>query len=226
MNQKEKRAFKNELFEQFARVGKALSSGRRLELLELLSQGERTVEDLAVETDMSIANASQHLQVLRGAQLVEARRDGLYSYHRLSNENVLQLCLSLRAVGESQLAEISRVVDRFLENRGELQPITSEELIQRLKSGGVVVLDVRPEQEYSYGHIRGARSIPVQELETRLRELPKSRTIVAYCRGPYCVFADEAVRLLQTNGYKAVRLQVGFPEWKMLGNPIAAGARD
>ena len=224
MEQAKKREFKNELFEQFARIGKALSSGRRLELLDLLAQGERPVEELAAETDMSVANASQHLQVLRSAHLVEVRRDGLYAYYRLSNDSVLQLWLSLRSVGEAQNAEISRVVDRFLKHRSGLQAITSEELAQRVKDSTVVVLDVRPEREYSSGHIRGARSIPIEELEGRLRELPRSKTIVAYCRGPYCVFADEAVHLLRSKRYKALRFQAGFPEWKMAGGPIAQGS--
>jgi rhodanese-related sulfurtransferase len=220
MEKTAKQAFKAELYGEFARIGKALSSGRRLELLELLAQGERTVEELARETEMSLANASQHLQILRQAQLIEGRRAGTYIHYCLRDERVLRLWLSLREVGEKQIAEIERVVSTFFEDRAALQAMTSTELRERLKSGSIVVVDVRPEREYRAGHVQGARSIPVEELEARLRELPKKRTIVAYCRGPYCVFADEAVRLLRERGYKAVRLEEGFPEWKMRGFAI------
>ena len=179
-----KRAFKAELFEEFARIGKALSSGRRLELLELLAQGERAVEELAAETGMSVANTSQHLQVLRSAHLVAVRRSGTYARYRLSDERVLRLWLNLREVGETQLAEIERIVEDFFKDRKDMEATTCEDLLKHLKAGSVVVLDVRPEQEYSAGHIRSARSIPVNELEARLKELPKKKTIVAYCRGP------------------------------------------
>jgi len=215
-----KRAFKTELFEEFARIGKALSSGRRLELLELLAQGERAVEELAVETGMSIANASQHLQVLRSARLVDVRRQGTYAWYRLSDENVLRLWLSLREVGEMQLAEIERVVESFFKDRKDLEATTCEDLLRQLEAGSVVVLDVRPEQEYFAGHIQGARSIPVDELETRLKEIPKRKTIVAYCRGPYCVFADAAVKTLRERGFRAIRLTEGFPDWKVRGFPV------
>jgi DNA-binding transcriptional ArsR family regulator len=179
MKETAKRAFKAELYEQLARIGKALSSSRRLELLELLAQGERTVEEIAKETEMSVANASQHLQVLRQAQLIEGRREGTYIHYCLSDERVLRLWLSLREVGEKQIAEIERLVSTFFEDRAALQAVTSTELQERMKNGSIVALDVRPEQEYRAGHVRGARSIPIEELEDRLRELPKSRTIVA-----------------------------------------------
>jgi rhodanese-related sulfurtransferase/DNA-binding transcriptional ArsR family regulator len=224
MEKARKRAFKSELFEQFARIGKALSSGRRLELLELLAQRERTVEDLAAETAMSIANCSQHLQVLRAAQLVQVRRDGLYANYRLADEQVLRLWFSLRELGELRLSEISRVVETYLKDRKALQGITSEQLACRLRKRNVVVLDVRPDEEFHVGHIAGARSIPVSELESRLKEIPKRSTIVAYCRGPYCVFADEAVSLLRRHGYDALRLQTGFPEWRMQGLPVETAA--
>ena len=220
MKKLSKQAFKSELFEEFARIGKALSSSRRLELLELLAQGERAVEELAVETGMSIANTSRHLQVLRGAHLVDVRRQSTYVRYRLSNEQVLRLWLNLRKVGEMQLAEVERVVESFFKDRECLAATTCEELLKQLEAGSVVVLDVRPEQEYRAGHIRGARSMPVEELIIRLKEIQKKKTIVAYCRGPYCVFADDAVKTLRARGYQAVRLAEGFPDWKMRGFPV------
>jgi rhodanese-related sulfurtransferase len=219
-----KRAFKDSLFEQFALIGKALSSGRRLELLELLAQGERSVEDLAEQAGLTVANASQHLQILRSARLVAMRKDGLYARYSLANDRALRLWLALRDFGETEIAEIQRVVSNYLQDRVDLEAITAEQLRARLDQGSVLLLDVRPEAEYQSGHIRGAVSIPVGDLEWRLEKLPKRKVIVAYCRGPYCVFADEAVRLLRTRGYRAQRLEVGFPEWKMLGLPIEAAA--
>lgn len=215
-----KQPFKVELFEEFARIGKALSSGRRLELLELLAQGERAVEELALETEMSLANTSQHLQVLRSAHLVAVRRSGTYAKYRLSDDHVLRLWLSLREVGEIQLSEIERVVESFFKDRKGLEATTCEDLLQQLEAGSVIVLDVRPEQEYRAGHISGARSIPVNELETRLKEIPRKKMIVAYCRGPYCVFADAAVKTLQKRGFRAIRLTEGFPDWKVRGFPV------
>jgi rhodanese-related sulfurtransferase len=223
MDRATKRQFKDQLFEQFARIGKALSNGRRLELLELLAQRERTVEELASEAAMSVANCSQHLQVLRSAQLLEVRREGLYASYRLADQQVLSLWLSFRQLGEARLAEVSRVVETYLKDRHALQAITNEELIARLRKRDVVVVDVRPEEEFRAGHIAPAVSIPITELEKRLKEIPKGSTVVAYCRGPYCVFADDAVSLLQKYGYEALRLQAGFPEWKMQGLPIATG---
>jgi len=219
MNLADKRRFKDDLFEQFARIGKALSSGRRLELLELLAQRERTVEELAAETCMSVANCSQHLQVLRGAQIVDVRRDGLYARYRVADESVLRFWLSLRALGEARLAEVRRIVETYLKDRKSLQAITTDQLRERLSRRNVVVLDVRPAEEYDEGHIQGARSILLKELEGRLKELPKSKEVIAYCRGPYCVFADEAVSLLHRHGFKARRLTAGFPEWQADGLP-------
>lgn len=215
-----KRRFKDALFGEFARIGKALASGRRLEVLEILAQGERTVEELAGETAQSVANASQHLQVLRQAQLVEARRDGNHIRYRLADDRVAKLWLSLREVGEIRLAEVERLVSTFLKDRDTLQAIDSKELRRRVKEGSALVLDVRPAVEFEAGHIAGARSIPVEELKQRLKELPKSKTVVAYCRGPYCVYADEAVALLHSHGYKALRLEQGFPAWKLQGLPV------
>ena len=215
-----KRQFKDQLYEQFARLGKALSNPHRLELVELLAQGERTVEDLAAEANLPIANASQHLQVLRAAQLVDVRRDGLYAYYRLSDERVFRAWQALRDLGEQQLAEVDRLVESFLQDRSPLQSISAAELIEWIEAGDVLVLDVRPEPEYRSGHIPEARSIPVDELETRLGELPRKKEIIAYCRGPYCVFADEAVALLQRHGYRARRLVEGLPDWQALKLPV------
>ena len=215
-----KRQFKDELYEQFARIGKALSNPHRLELVELLAQGERTVEDLANEANLPIANASQHLQVLRAAQLVDVRRDGLYAYYRLSDERVFRLWQALRDLGELQLAEVNHLVQSFLQDRGALQSINAAELVERIETGDVLVLDVRPELEYRSGHIPEARSIPIDELEARLSEVPRDQEIIAYCRGPYCVFADEAVTLLQEHGYQARRLIDGLPDWQALNLPV------
>ena len=223
MNKQDKRAFKNQLYEQFARIGKALSSAHRLELLEVLAQGEHSVEALARETEMSIANASQHLQVLRAAQLVDVRREGVYIYYRLADEQVFTLWQTMRQVGEARIAETDRIVDTYLHDRNQLQPIGATELLQRLVEGNVILLDVRPTEEYTAGHLPDALSIPVTELEARLSELPQDREIVAYCRGPYCVFADEAVTLLRTNGYSARRLEQGLPDWRALGLPVESG---
>ncbi|HXU21568.1 MAG TPA: metalloregulator ArsR/SmtB family transcription factor [Verrucomicrobiae bacterium] len=220
MDRAAKRAFKTNLFEQFARIGKALANGNRLEMLELLAQKERSVEELGRLTEMSTANTSQHLQVLRRARLVDATKDGLYVRYRLADPRVFELWQALRDLGKDRIAEIDRVVHSFLKERSTLKPVTTKELRQRLKDGSAIILDVRPAEEYGAGHIRGARSIPLGELKSRLRELPKSREIVAYCRGPYCVLADEAVVLLRSHGLKAFRFERGFPEWKAHGFPV------
>jgi rhodanese-related sulfurtransferase/DNA-binding transcriptional ArsR family regulator len=215
-----KRRFKNELYDQFARLAKAMASGRRLELIDLLAQGPRTVEALAEETDQSVANTSQHLQVLRQARLAETSRRGNYVYYRLADDHVLRLSTALRDAGAARLAEVGSLVETFMGDRGSLQPISQDELMRRLKHREIIILDVRPVSEYNAGHIAGARSIPISELNSRLRELPKSRKIAAYCRGPYCVFADQAVMRLRTHGYKAFPLEGGFPEWKLRGFPV------
>ena len=222
MDKQEKRKFKDVLYEQFARIGKALSNGHRLELLEVLAQGEHSVETLALETGMSIANASQHLQVLRSAQLVEVRREGIYQYYRLADAQVFTLWQIMRQVGESRIAEIDRIVQTYLHDRSLLQPLSAKELIQRLTDGNVILLDVRPSGEFAAGHLPDAISIPIVELKTRLVELPQEREIVAYCRGPFCIFADEAVALLRANGYTACRLEQGVPEWRAMGLPIVS----
>jgi rhodanese-related sulfurtransferase len=220
MNSSTHREFKDRLFEQFARIGKALASPKRLEILDLLAQGERTVEEIARETAMPVANASQHLQVLKGARMVESRREGLYAYYRLADEAVFRTWQAVRALGETRLAEIDRVVETFLENRDALEAVGAAALMERLSDGNVVVLDVRPEEEYRAGHIPGALSVPVDALEAALQALPKDKEIVAYCRGPYCVFSDEAVTLLRSRGYQARRLAEGLPDWRAKGLPV------
>ena len=216
------RAFKDALYEQLARVSKALGSPKRLELVDLLAQGERPVEALARETGMSVASTSQHLQVLREAHLVEARKEGLYVHYRLAHPSVFSLLQGVRGVAEAQLADMQRVVDSYLGDREALEAVPRAELLRRARAGDVTVLDVRPAEEFAAGHIAGALGIPIGELETRLKELPKRHEVVAYCRGPYCVYADEAVRLLRAHGRKASRLHEGFPEWRAAGLPVEA----
>jgi rhodanese-related sulfurtransferase len=220
MERAKKRRFKALLYEQFARMGKALANPHRLELLDVLAQGERTVEALAQETEMSVANASQHLQTLRAARLVETRRAGVSIYYRLASDQVSKLWLSLQECGEEHLAEVDQLVATFLQDRASFRPVTVNELRKAMQEERVILLDVRPQAEYQAGHLPQARSLPVSELEARLSELPKEREIVAYCRGPYCVFADEAVALLRAHGYEARRLQEGVAEWRHLGLPV------
>ena len=217
------REFKTRLYQEFARIGKAIASPQRLEFLDLLAQREWSVEQLAAETEQSIANTSAHLKVLRSARLVETRREGSYVYYRLADENVVQLWQTIRAIGESQLAEIDRIVDEFVSGRDESQPVDSRDLLDRLNRDEITVIDVRPEDEYAAGHLPGARSIPVDELEAHLDQLDPEREIVAYCRGPYCLFADEAVELLRQRGFKAWRLADGLPDWRMAGLPVDHG---
>ena len=218
------REFKNRLYAQFARVGKALGSPHRLELLELLGQGERTVDSLAGELGVSIANVSQHLQALRQAALVESRKQGQFVHYRLADPAVSDLCRALRTVSEHRLAELDRLVrDHFGDRSGD--PVSMQELLKRARSADVVILDTRPANEYEAGHIAGALSVPVADLRRRLKELPKDKEYVAYCRGPYCVYADQAVELLQAKGRRAQRLLEGFPEWRAAGLPIETGAQ-
>lgn len=217
------RTFKDAVYHQFGRIGKALASPRRLELLDLLCQGPRTVDALARAVDQSVANTSQHLQVLRAARLVEAERKGLYVEYRLADDAVCDFYRSLRVLAESRLAEVERVARRFLEVRGAMEPVDRHALMERVLRGEVTVLDVRPREEYRAGHIPGAMSVPLGELDRRLAELPRDREIVAYCRGPYCVLAVEAVQLLRARGFKAVRLEHGVPDWRAEGHPVAVG---
>lgn len=220
MDARSKRAFHDQIYTQFARIGKALANPHRLELLDLLAQSERTVEDLAREAALSIANASQHLQTLRGAGLVEARREGLYAYYRLADERVFRLWQAVREVGEARLAEVDRAVAAYLPGRALARAVAPADLLARLRDDAVVILDVRPVEEYATGHLPGARSVPVAELDAHLAELPRDREIVVYCRGPYCVFADEAVARLHARGYRAHRLDMGLPDWRAAGLPV------
>jgi rhodanese-related sulfurtransferase len=217
----EHRALKTQLYAQFARIGKALASPARLELLDLLAQGERPVEGLAQEAHLSVANASAHLQVLAGARLVAQRREGSHVYYRLADASVYGLWAALRDTATTQLAELDRLVETYLADRRTLTPLSREELLRRLADGETIVVDVRPALEYRQGHIVGARSVPLDELERRLSELDPQREIVAYCRGPYCVFADEAVALLHAQGRRATRYAEGYPEWAAAGLPVA-----
>lgn len=219
----QKRLFKDALYQQFARIGKALSSPHRIELMELLAQGERTVESLTQELGQTMGNISAHLQVLREARLVEGRKEGLYVYYRLADDVVLGLITGLRRVAEKQLAEVDRLVESYFGDRKDLDAVGFDELRSRLRSGSVVLVDVRPASEYAAGHISGAVSIPHDELEERISELPRDKEVVAYCRGPYCVFADEAVKALRSKRRRARRLEAGFLEWKEAGLPTGAG---
>jgi rhodanese-related sulfurtransferase/predicted transcriptional regulator len=214
------RTFKDRLYGQFARIGKALGSSHRLELLELLAQGERTVDALASESALSMANASQHLQALREAGLVESRKQGLYVHYRLADPAVFELSRVLRTVAEKRLAELDRLVRDHFGDRSDPEPVKMQELLKRARKNEIVILDARPAREFAAGHIAGALSVPVEKLQQRLRELPKSKEYVAYCRGPYCIYADRAVELLRANGRRARRLVDGFPEWKAAGFPI------
>ena len=209
------RAAKTALFDEFARAAKALASGRRIELLDVLANGERTVEALAGEVGLTVANTSQHLQILRQAGLVSSRREGTSIHYRLAAPEVFELWRTLRTLAASRLAEVERLAVAYLGGRDDLEPVTREELARRLEDGDdLVVLDVRPAAEYAAGHLPGAVSIPVGELRRRLAELPADREVVAYCRGPYCAFAHEAVELLRDEGFAARRLEDGLPEWQ------------
>jgi rhodanese-related sulfurtransferase/DNA-binding transcriptional ArsR family regulator len=218
------RQFKNNLYGLFARIGKAVSSPHRLEILDLLAQGERTVESLATEMDLSLANTSQHLQTLRQATLVDSRKEGLFVFYRLSDPAVFDLSKAVRTVAEHQLADLERLVREHFGNRTDAEPVEMDELMRRLRSKAVVVLDTRPPNEYAAGHIAGAVSVPVDSLQKQLRRLPKGREYVAYCRGPYCVYADRAVEILTSQGRRARRLREGFPEWRAAGLPVETGA--
>ena len=220
------RQFKDRLYGQFARIGKALSNPHRLELLELLAQGERTVESLAGEIGLSLANASQHLQALRQASLVESRKHGLYVYYRLADPAVTDISRAVRTIAEHRLAELDRLVRDHFGDRSSAEAIGMEELLKRARSRDVVILDTRPASEYIAGHIAGAISVPVEELQRRLRQLPKNKEYVAYCRGPYCVYADNAVEILRSKGRRAQRLLDGFPEWRAAGLPVETGVDD
>ncbi|MGB5034972.1 MAG: metalloregulator ArsR/SmtB family transcription factor [Blastocatellia bacterium] len=214
------RDLKNRLYEQFARVGGSLSSPARLELLDVLAQGERSVDVLADRAALSVANTSRHLQILRDAGLVLTRRQGLRVFYRLAEPGVFDLLAALRSLAERRLAEVDRIASEYFGARDEFEPVTRPELIERTRAGRVIVLDVRPAEEFAAGHIPGAVSIPFDELERRLGEVPKGREVVAYCRGPYCVWSHRAVGTLRASGRKARRLVDGFPEWNAEGLPV------
>ena len=217
------RAAKDALFDGFAEVAKALASGRRAEIVDVLAQGERTVEDVAGEIAQSVANTSHHLRALARSGLLASRRDGTRIYYRLASERVGELWSALRDVAAEHVAGIDRLAAAYLGDRNGLEPVTREELAARLRRGDVLVLDVRPAPEFAAGHIKGAQSVPIGQLRRRLRDLPAETDVVAYCRGPYCVYADEAVRELRAKGHVARRLEDGFPEWKRAGLPVAGG---
>jgi len=211
------RQFKDAVYGQLGRIGKALSSPRRLELIDVLSQGERTVEELAGLTGQSLANTSHHLKILRQARLVESTKRGLYVHCRLAGDDVGALWRGLRQLGEARLAEIAVVKREFLADRDQLDRVDTDALVQRVRDGEVWLLDLRPAEEFAISHLPGAQSMPLDELEQRIEDLPRDQQIVAYCRGPYCVFAVEAVKVLRQRGFEAVRLEDGVAEWSARG---------
>lgn len=213
-------SFKHLLFSQFARVAKALGNGFRLELLEFLAQGERSVDVLAKLAGLSVANTSQHLQHLRRAGLVSTRKDGLRVFYRLADPAVVELLSVLRTLAEKNLAEVGKLVSTHLSVKDQLEPVSAVQLLQRLRAGSVTALDVRPPEEFAAGHLPGAINIPLNELEAHLGSLPDDQVIIAYCRGPYCVLAYEAVALLRSKGFTAQRLEAGYPEWQYAGLPV------
>jgi rhodanese-related sulfurtransferase/DNA-binding MarR family transcriptional regulator len=216
---------KQALFAQFAVVAKTLGHAHRLELLELVAQGERSVEILAQRTGLSIANASQHLQHLRRAGMVATRRDGKFIYYRLTDDAVLNLLAALRGIAERNLAEVEKIVRTYYRARDDLEPVSRDELLRRMRKGAVTVIDVRPEDEFALGHLRGAINVPLRSLKARLSELDPAQEIVAYCRGPYCVWSYEAVAALRARGFKARRLEDGLPEWRAAGLAVTAGGQ-
>ena len=220
------RHFKDTIYEQLGRVGKALASPKRLELLDLLCQGPRTVEALAKEAGQSLANTSQHLQVLRASRLVDTEKHGLYVTYRLADEKVCSLYRELRTLAESRLLEIEAVTREFLDARGGMEPVDRDALVERIRSGEAILLDVRPPEEFEAGHIPGAVSVPLGELGARLADLPRDREIVAYCRGPYCVLAIQAVEALRAKGFHAIRMKEGVPDWRARGLPVEVTTKD
>lgn len=211
---------KREVFHNLARIGTALSSPVRLEFLELLAQGERSVDQLATLTGTAVANTSQHLQKLKAAGLIVGRKEGQYVYYRLAGDEVVALLGALGSAGEAYLAEVERTVRLYFAAKDDLEPVPARELLDRAKKGLVTVLDVRPPEEFAAGHVPGAINIPVHELEKRLAELPKRKEVVAYCRGPYCLMSYDAVAMLRRKGLKARRLEDGLPEWRLAGLPV------
>ncbi len=221
--EKQNTRFKSAIYEQFARIGKAISNPGRLELLDLLCQGPRTVEALAKEANLGVANTSQQLKILRTARLVEAEKSGLFVTYRLADDQVCRFLRSLRLLAETRLTEVREITREFLGKRQGLEPTSREGLLAKVRDGAVTVLDVRPVEEYRAGHIPGALSVPLKELERRLSDLPRDRQIVAYCRGPYCVLAVKAVEMLRERGFDAWRLEQSVQDWRAEGFPVAAG---
>lgn len=217
------RRAKEELFDAFGAVAKALASGRRAEIVDLLAQGPRSVEEISSQIGQSVANTSHHLHALSRGGLLRSAREGTHIIYRLAGPSVEGLWRSLREVAADHVGEVERLARAYLGDEDGLEPVPRPELLRRIKRGDVVVLDVRPAAEFQAGHVAGARSIPVSELARRLKEVPKSKEVVAYCRGRYCVFADDAVRLLRRKGFRARRLEDGFPEWRREGLPVSAG---
>jgi rhodanese-related sulfurtransferase/DNA-binding transcriptional ArsR family regulator len=217
---------KRELFDHFARIGKAVGSPARLELLDLLAQGEKPVETLARQAGLSVTNTSNHLKELRAASLVSTRKDGPYVFYRLADPSVQEFLRSLQALAHRQLSDVRQIVQDYFERPDDLEAVEGGTLLDRIRAGEVVVLDVRPEDEYLAGHIPGARSVPLPQLEGSLSDLPAGAEVVAYCRGPYCVLAPEAVALLRARGFRARRLAEGLPDWAARGLPVATGRTD
>lgn len=215
------REFKEKVYDELARVTRALANPHRLEIIDLLAQGDCAVERISIQTNLSVANASQHLQVLKAACLVDVTRCGNFIYYRLANSNVFKTWKALRELGAERITSIDKLVEDFRQSKFKTQSVTIDELLAKLKAGKVTILDVRPQAEYTSGHIANAISIPFDKLSRRLKELRKHDEIVAYCRGPFCIFADEAVALLTKSGYKATRLTEGFPDWAVRGLPVA-----
>lgn len=215
-----KREFKDKVYEELAMLTKALANPRRLEIIELLAQGDYSVEQISVQTNLSVANTSQHLQVLKTAQLVDITRSGNFIHYRLANTNVYKTWKALRDLGVERIASIEKLVKDFRRSRFRFDSVTIDEFLKKIASGKVTILDVRPETEYKKGHIAKSVSIPFDQLSERLKELPRKNEIIAYCRGPFCVFADEAVAMLVKAGFKAARLEEGYPDWALMGLPV------
>jgi rhodanese-related sulfurtransferase/predicted transcriptional regulator len=220
----DKRIFKEKVYSLLAKMIQAMANPRRLEIIDLLGQGEKSVDQLARETHMAVANASQHLQVLKAANLVDIRREGNFIYYRLAHEEIYKSWQTMRQLGLERIAEMEKIIKEFREKRNVLEEVKINELVTRLNSRNIVLLDVRPADEYETGHIPEAINIPVDELAKQLKKLPKNKEYVAYCRGPFCVFADEAVSLLIKKGFRAKRLAEGFPDWKLKGLPVEVTA--
>jgi rhodanese-related sulfurtransferase len=214
----DKREFKDRIYSVLSVLVKAMANPHRLEIIDLLGQAERSVEEIAHETGMSVANASQHLQTLKQANLVQVKRNGNFIIYRLASENVYKFWNDLRTIGVETLGEVDKLVKNFRSERNSLEPVTMEQLLTKMRSRNVVLLDVRPEQEFDAGHIPNAINIPIDRLAARIKELNKTKQYIAYCRGPFCVFADDAVRLLTKKGFKAKRLEAGYLDWKIINS--------